>query len=195
VEECAGAASAEGLNVKVKVEGAARKIDMIFRFDKELWKTTQKEVREAGRSVQSDAVSRMPAMGLSRWGLWWEFGRGRDLSYSNGGAKRISVSVRSKEKSGFRRIKAKIGFSSGNAAGAIFGLAGSQSGTLSSHPAGVIRSKNFKTAMNRAHGGSLGARRNQTWPRALTPAYYAKGPQAKQRIGAAIERMIAAVNR
>jgi hypothetical protein len=181
--------------MKVKVEGAARKIDMIFRFDKDLWKTMQKEVREAGRAVQSDAVSRIPAMGLSRWGLWWEYGRGRDLSFSSGGAKRISISVRSKETSGFRRIKAKVGFASGNAAGAIFGLAGSQPGTLSSHPAGPIRSKNFKSAMNRAHGGIMGAKKNQSWPRALTPAYYAKGPQAKVKIGAAIERMVAAVNR
>jgi hypothetical protein len=178
--------------MKVKVEGAARKIDMIFRFDKELWKTMQTEVREAGKLVQADASSRMPSAGLTRWGLWFDAQSRRDLSYDASIAKRISVSVRSKEKMGFRRIKAKVGFASGNAAGAIFGLAGSVPGTKSKFPE---RSRNFKQAINRQQGGSLGARRNQTWPRALTPAYYAKGPQAKDRIGAAMERLISAVNR
>lgn len=178
--------------MKVKVEGAARKIDLIFRFDKDLWKKTQGEIRDAGRAVQSDAVSRMPAMGLSRWGFWFDRQRNRDLSFDGTRAKRISVSVRSKEKAGFRRVKAKVGFASGNAAGAIFGLAGSVPGTKSDFPQ---RSANFKSAMNRRHGGSMGARNNQTWPRALTPAYYAKGPQARQRIGEAIERMVNQVNR
>jgi hypothetical protein len=178
--------------MQVKVEGAARKIDLIFKFDKDLWKTMQKEVRSAGQSVQADASSRMPSAGLTRWGVWFDAQSGRDLSYNSGQANRISVSVRSKETMGFRRIKAKVGFASGNAAGAIFGLAGSVPGTKSIYPA---RSQNFKNALNQQHGGSVSTRRSQTWPRALTPAYYAKGPQAKERIGAAIERMISAVNR
>lgn len=178
--------------MQVKVEGAARKIDMIFRFDKELWKKTQAEVRDAGRVVQADAVSRMPSQPLSNWGPWFDRQRNRDLTYTSAGAKRISVSVRSKERAGFRRVKAKVGFSSGNAAGAIFGLAGSVPGTKSLFPQ---RSKNFKQAINRAHGGTMGARGAQMWPRALTPAYYAKGPQARERIGAAIERMVQSVNR
>jgi hypothetical protein len=174
--------------MRVKVEGSARKIDLIFAFDKQLWKEMQKEVRSAGQLVQRDAIARMPAMGLSRWGLW--FARGRNLSYESG-VKRISISVRSKETAGLRRVKVKIGFASGNAAGAIFSLAGSKSGKGSDYPA---RSANFRTAMNREHGGSVGMRGNQTWPRALTPAYYAKGPEARQKIGAAVERMIARVN-
>jgi hypothetical protein len=176
--------------MKVTVEGAAQKIDLIFRFDKDLWKEMQKEVRAAGSEVQKDAISRMPSQGLSRWGLW--FHRGRDISYESNRAKRISVSVRSKERGGFRRVKAKVGFSSGNAAGAIYGLAGSVSGTRSDFPQ---RSANFKRAINNQHGGSIGSKNSQTWPRALTPAYYAKGPQASEKIGAAIERMIAQVNR
>jgi hypothetical protein len=175
--------------MRVKVEGVARKIDAIFRFDKDAWKVTQKEIRAAGQSVQADAVGRMPSMGLTNWGLWNN--NGRYVSY-DGSAKRISVSVRSREKMGFRRVKAKVGFASGNAAGAIFGLAGSVPGTRSKFPQ---RSANFKAAMNRRHGGSMGARNNQSWPRALTPAYYAKGPQAREKIGAAIERMVASVNR
>lgn len=177
--------------LEVKVEGAARKIDLIFRFDKELWKKTQAEIRDAAREVQSDAVRRMPSQPLSGWGPWFDRQRNRDLTYTSAGAKRISVSVRSKEKAGFRRIKAKVGFSSGNAAGAIFGLAGSVPGTKSLFPE---RSRNFKQSLNRAHGGSMGARNNQMWPRALTPAYYAKGPQARELIAAAIERMVAKVN-
>jgi hypothetical protein len=177
--------------MQVKVQGAARKIDLIFRFDKDLWKQTQAEIRAAGQSVQADAVQRMPSQPLSGWGPWFDRQRNRDLTYVSSSAKRISVSVRSKEKAGFRRVKAKVGFSSGNAAGAIFGLAGSVSGTKSLFPE---RSRNFKESLNRKHGGTMGARNSQMWPRALTPAYYAKGPQARERIGAAIERMVAKVN-
>ena len=177
--------------MRVKVEGAARKIDLIFRFDKDLWKNTTQIIRASGREVASDAKARIPANGLRNWGLWWEFPRGRDLSYQSGRVQAISVSVRTKEKAGFRRIKAKVGFSKGNAAGAIYSLAGSVPGTQSAFD---FRSDNFKRAMLRAHGGSMGSRGNQIWPRALTPAYYAKGPRARERIGAAIEHMIARVN-
>jgi len=178
--------------VKVKVTGAAAKIDAIFRFDKDAWKVMQKEVRAAGADVQSDAKGRMPSNALSGWGPWTEAGRSRDLTYISGQAKRISVSVRSRQVQGLRRIKAKVGFSSGNAAGAIFGLAGSVSGTQSPF---VQSSINFKSAMNRTHGGTMGSRNARMWPRALTPAYYAKGPRARERIGAAVERMVANVNR
>lgn len=178
--------------MKVKVEGAARKIDMIFRFDKDLWNTTQIEVRRAGRDVASDAKARIPTQGLTNWGAWLEFPRNRDLSYNSGRVQVVTVSVRSKETKGLRRLKAKIGFGRGNAAGAIFGLAGSVAKTQTEFPG---RSANFKKQMNIAHGGSIGSRNSQTWPRALTPAYYARGPQARIKIGAAIERMIAKVNR
>jgi hypothetical protein len=178
--------------VKVEVKGAARKIDQIFRFDKAVWRDMQKGVREAGNSVASDAAGRMPGQPLRNWGLW--FSDGRNLSYE-GGVRRMSVSVRSKETQGFRQVKAKVGFASGNVAGAIYGLAGSQPGTKSTHPAGPVRSRNFKAALNRRQGGGFGVRRSQFWPRALTPAYYAKGPQARDRIGQAVERAVAAVNR
>jgi hypothetical protein len=176
--------------MRVKVTGAAQKIDQIFRFDKNAWKVMQAGVRAAGSAVQKDAQARMPSIGLTKWGMW--DADGRDLSYDAGQAKRITVSVRSREVLGFRRVKAKVGFASGNAAGAIFSLAGVNPGTTSRYPQ---RSRNFKTAMNKEHGGAVGMKRNQTWPRALTPAYYAKGPQAREQIGAAIERMVAQVNK
>lgn len=178
--------------MKVEVKGAARKIDQIFRFDKTVWREMQKGVRDAGKSVASDAAGRMPGTGLSNWGLW--FSNGRNLSYE-GGAARMSVSVRSRETQGLRVIGAKVGFASGNAAGAIFGLAGSEPGTKSTNPGGAARSRNFKAALNRRQGGGFSVRRSQFWPRALTPAYYAKGPQARDHIGQAVERAVAAVNR
>jgi hypothetical protein len=187
-----GKQSAKGLGMKVKVTGAAAKIDAIFRFDKDAWKVMQKEVRSAGGEVQSHAQSLMPSSGLSGWGPWIESSRSKDLTYTGGQVKRIGVSVRSKQVQGLRRVKAKVGFSSGNAAGAIFGLAGSVSGTKSPF---IQSSINFKEAMNRKHGGSISSRNARIWPRALTPAYYAKGPRARERIGAAIERMVSNVNR
>lgn len=178
--------------MKIEVKGAAAKIDQLFRFDKSARRAMQKGIRSASEAVRQDASSRMPGLALDNWGLWNN--NGRYVSYDQG-AKRISVSVRSREREGFRRIKAKVGFSSGNAAGAIFGLAGSQPGTKSRHPQGPIRSRNFKAAMNRRHGGGYTVRNSQVWPRALTPAYYAKGPQARDEIGRAIEQAVKAANK
>jgi hypothetical protein len=182
--------------LKVQVKGAASKIDQIFRFDKELWRDTTREIRQAGDAIAKDAATRMPGYPLRNWGSWFEYGSQRSLSYDSGAAKRITTSVRSRESLGLRVIKTKTGFSKGNAAGAIYGLAGSSSEpTRSSHPAGAVRSRNFKKAMNRRQGGSLDARNGQMWPRALTPAFYVHRDKVRKQIGAAVERAVAQVNR
>jgi hypothetical protein len=180
--------------LKVQVKGAAAKIDQIFRFDKEIWRETTKDIRSAGNAIARDASGRMPGRPLSNWGRWVDSRSGRSLFYDSGAA-RINTSVRSRETAGFRNITTKTGFSRGNAAGAIFGLAGSVSGTQSVHPAGVARSRNFKNALNRRYGGSTGARNAQIWPRALTPAFYVHRDKVRAQIGAAVERAIAKVNR
>jgi hypothetical protein len=176
--------------VKIKVEGAAAKIDAIFRFDKELWREMQREIKSAADMVASDARGRVPNAGImsrrsgfTGWGKWISASGGRVLSYDAGAVRGgIKARARSRSKSGFREARAQVDMTT--PAGAIFALAGSRN--RSGHP--------FNTTINRQHGGSTGMRNNQFWPRLLTPARYAKGSQAAEKIGQAIERGISKIN-
>jgi len=174
--------------VKVKVEGAAAKIDAIFRFDKELWRQMQREIKAATEVVATDARGRVPAQGLyssrsgyTGWGKW--ISKGRVLSYEQstvrGGIKSRS---RSRSKAGFRQVSGRVEMT--NAAGAIFTLAGSQN--RSGHP--------FNVNINRQQGGSQGARNNSTWPRLLTPARVAKGAEAARKIARIVEQGVQRIN-
>ena len=170
-----------GMNVRV--EGTARKIEQIFRFDKELWKEIQQGVKAASDDIRTQAKSNYPDRGLGNWGPWFTPG-GRDLSY-NAGAVRAGVrsSFRSRRREGFRTISALV--YNKNPAGAIFGLAGSRntSGEL------------FNTNINRVHGGSTSVRVNGTWPRALTPAWSDGVDKARAEIARVVESAIDKVNR
>lgn len=173
--------------MQVKVEGAAAKIEAIFRFDKAIWKGIQKGVKDAAGAVAADARGRIPATALysSRspgWGKWTATGQrggkdrsGRDLSF-NQNAIRSSIKprFRSRYRSGFREVTGQAVMM--NPAGAIFALAGS------------VTKTGLSAEVNTQHGSSV-------WPRAMTPAYYAKGPQARKDIAALIERAIDEVNR
>lgn len=168
--------------MKVKVEGAAAKIDALFRFDKVVWAGIQKGVKEAAESVAADARSRIPAYGvrsstgLGGWGRWIAARDGRDLSFDQAKIRSsIKPKFKSQFKNGIRIVKGQAATTS--PAAAIFMLAGSQN--ESRH--------RFNTVINRQHGKSV-------WPRAMTPAYYAKGPQASRDIGALIEKAINDVN-
>jgi hypothetical protein len=78
-------------------------------------------------------------------------------------------------KSGVRVVKGQA--INNSPAGAIYMLAGSKN--RSGH--------RFNNVINRQHGSG-------PWPRAMTPAYYAKGPQAAKDIGHLIEQAINNVN-
>jgi hypothetical protein len=166
--------------MQVKVEGAARKIDAIFRFDKELWKGIQKGVKGAAELVAADVRNRIPPIGLysrrSRgWGTWVATKDGRDLGFDQNAIRgSVKTRFRSRYKGGFREVKGQAYSSS--PAGAIYALAGSKS------------NDGFNAVLNIQRGSSV-------WPRAFTPAYYAKGPEASKEIGALIERAIDQVNR
>jgi hypothetical protein len=176
--------------MRVRVEGAAAKVDAIFRFDKQLWRDIQREIKAAAESVAADARTRVPGSGIyssrSGWTGWgkWISASGRNLSFEQGPvAGGIKARARSRNRSGFREARGQVDITT--PAGAIFALAGSRN--KSGHP--------FNTTINRQQGGSTGARRNGTWPRVLTPALYAKGPQASERIGKAIEDGVNDINR
>lgn len=180
-----------GWKTTVKVEGAARKVDQIMKFNKDIWREMQGDIKSAGEEVALFTRQQLPARGLRNWGSWTEFRRGKDLDYDADIVQKVTVGVRSRKQSGFRRVKARIGFSRGNAIGPIYSLTGSR---RNHNPFWPERSANFRSAMIQAHGGSVGTRNSQTWPRALTPAYYAKGPNAAKAIGQAVERAIAKIN-
>jgi hypothetical protein len=175
--------------MKVKVEGAAAKIDVMFRFNKELWRDMQRDVKIATETVAADARGRVPGAGIASrrsgyrgWGPWTS--RGRMLSFDQGEVRSgIKSKFQSRQTQGFRQVSGRVEITT--PAGAIFTLAGSRN--RSGHP--------FNTTVNSQHGGVVGARSNQMWPRVLTPARYAKGGEAAQKIAAAVQRGIDAINK
>lgn len=178
-----------GWKTTVKVEGAALKVDQLKRFNKEVWLDMQREVKSAADLVVSEARNNVPSEGLynsqrgrAGWGQWTAAKGGRPLSFNPSKVKSsIKPAFRSVKRSGFRVVKGQAKIM--DPAGAIYTLAGSQN--RSGHP--------FNTNINKQRGGSRGAR--SFWPRILTPAYYAKGPEASKAIGEAIEKAIADINR
>jgi len=168
--------------VKVEVIGAAAKIDALFRFDKDVWKGIQKGVKDAAESVAADARSRFPSYGLGGtsgtggWGGWIAKKDGRDLSFNQAKMRKgVKNKFKSQMKSGVRVVKGQA--VNTTPAAAIYMLAGSQN--RSGH--------RFNNVINTQHGSG-------PWPRAMTPAYYAKGPQAAKDIGHLIEQAINNIN-
>jgi len=177
-----GTQRAEELIMKVEVTGAAAKIDALFRFDKDVWKGIQKGVKEAAESVAADARSRVPSYGLGGtsgtggWGGWIAKRDGRDLSYDQGKIRKgVKTRFKSQMKSGVRVVKGQA--VNTTPAAAIYMLAGSKN--RSGH--------RFSSVINTQHSSG-------PWPRAMTPAYYAKGPEASKDIGRLIEKAINDIN-
>jgi hypothetical protein len=176
--------------MKVEVRGAAAKIDAIMRFDKEAWRAVQRGVKEATAAVTKDAQSRVPPMGLipmrkgAGWGKWIAARDGRDLSY-NAAAFKFSTRFQSRSRQGFREVRGRSVLNLTSPAVAIFALAGSQD--RSGHK--------FNANINKQTGTRTGARNVGMWPRLLTPAYYAKGPEASATIGRLIEQAVQQANR
>lgn len=176
--------------MQVKVEGAAARIDAIMRFDKDAWKGIQKGVKEATDAIRKDAESRVPPMGLvpmrrgSGWGKWTYSRDGRDLSYRKSDFT-FKTRFRSRLQQGFREVEGRAELRTDSPAAAIFLLAGSQN--ASGHP--------FNRNINKQTGTRQGVRGQGMWPRLLTPAYHAKGPEAAKVIGEIIEQAVSAANR
>lgn len=168
--------------MKVEITGVATKIDAIFRFDKDLWAGMQRGVKDAAESVAADARSRVPSYGLGGtsgtggWGGWIAKKDGRDLGYDQTKIRKgVKTRFKSRYKSGFREVQGQAVNTS--PAGAIYMLAGSEN--QSGH--------RFSNVINTQHSKG-------PWPRALTPAYYAKGPEASRDIGRLIEKAINQIN-
>jgi hypothetical protein len=113
--------------VKIKVEGAAAKINAIFLFDKAAWRDIQRGVKRATDAITQDARSRVPPMGIVPMGGGrgygpWNHG-GRDLSYSRG-AFGFSTRFQSRSKGGFREVRGRSLLDISEPSVAVFTLAG-----------------------------------------------------------------------
>jgi hypothetical protein len=158
---------AAGLGIEVK--GVPELINQISKFDKEVYKILTKEVRQALSSVASDAKSRTPSgRAIKGWGPWTAARDGRDLSFNGAVVKRGIMPQAVKRSKRGRVVKFSGRVITKTPAGAIFALAGSKGGGQ------------FEDALVRGNGN--------VWPRTLTPALYAKGPQAARDIEAAIQK-------
>lgn len=165
---------AAGLGVEVK--GVPELINRISKFDKDVYQILTKEVRQALSAVANDAKARTPnGRAIKGWGPWTAERDGRDLSFNGQHVRGGIVPQAVKRSKSGRVIRFSGRVITKTPAGAIFALAGS------------VGSNQFESALNRKQGSSL-------WPRTLTPALYAKGPQAARDIEAAIQKAAASVN-
>jgi hypothetical protein len=183
--------------VKIKVEGAAAKINAIFLFDKAAWRDIQRGVKRATDAITQDARSRVPPMGIVPMGGGrgygpWNHG-GRDLSYSRG-AFGFSTRFQSRSKGGFREVRGRSLLDISEPSVAVFTLAGFIAKPNPQTPY-KARSANFKRTLNRQNSTRPGVKGQGMWPRLLTPAYHAHGPIAAKTIGKLIEEAVAKVNR
>lgn len=165
--------------MKVKVKGAAAKVQALFKFDREIWLEMQRGVKAAVEDVSKDARARIPAVGLysrsgAGWGLWNH--NGRDFNFSQAKTRsNIKSRFKSRNVAGFREVRGlSVLEAKNNPAGAVYMLAGSRN------------SSGFNGVLNEQRGDGV-------WPRAMTPAYNAKGPQARRDLAAAVERAIAKI--
>ncbi len=183
--------------MKLEVDGAGRLVDELSRFEKEIYKILQKEVRQAAGLVAEDAKRRTPAKVLfgtrpfggqsAGWGKWSET-RGRTGGF---GAVTFETSTRSldwDETRVDRSIKAGARKRRVRGAGTV-GIAGI---VTINDPAGAIWSTaggaNPGGVNNRYFNPAIRARYGEDYPRALKPALFDKGPQAREEIDHALER-------
>jgi len=178
--------------MKFHVEGVPELINRISKFDKKVAKILNDEVKEGADVVGAYARSLVPGgNALENWGQWTlKTGKAgtvgvvslslgsRDLSFDGSAVARgiKPQAVKSSKRGIVVGFKARVVMST--AAGSIWSLAGSRNKSKST----------MGPNLNKAFS-------DPRWPRALTPALHAKGPQARKEIEDAIDRAIAAVNR
>ena len=169
--------------VNLEVNGAGALVDALSKFNKEIYRILQDEVRDAAGLVADDAKRRFPGQPMSRWGSWnlttgttgssgsVTFATGsRDLSYD-------SATVTRSVRPGARKSRVRGAGATGisgivsikSAGGAIFATAGH---------------KTPSSPFNR----TIVSRFGNDYPRALKPALFAKGPQAAEMIDDELKR-------
>lgn len=174
--------------MRVEIDGAAQLVNRLKKFDKDIYKILERELKRAATLVAKDARGRITDRPISNWGKWAEVTgssgkRGvvtmvtgsRDLSFDPARVRRgfraqVPKRYRNGAITGFSVRVAQM-----DPAGAIYELAGS------------VKQDTFGRNLNKAQGDSV-------WPRTLTPALYEKGDEAARGIEDAIDRAVAALD-
>lgn len=176
----------------IKIDGTERILQRLYAFDRDVWKILQKEVREATDDIRKDAQAATPSRALRKWGPWnVTTGRNesigsvtlstgsRDLGFYGPQVAR-SMKSQSRSRAGRggadRAIAGRVVI--GDAAGAIFALAGSRN--RSGDP--------FNDHLNRKH-------RSGPWPRLLGPAWTDNIDKARSLIKEAVDKAAREVTR
>lgn len=176
----------------IKIDGTERVLQRIYAFDKEVWKVLQKEVRQATDDIRKESQANAPSRALRKWGPWnVTTGRSaqvgvvtlasgsRDLGFSGS---QVARSIKSQARSRAGRAGADRSIAGrvviGDAAGAIFALAGSKN--RSGDP--------FNDHLNRKHGAG-------PWPRLIGPAWTSNIDKARSLIEEAVNKAAREVTR
>jgi hypothetical protein len=177
---------------EMDVEGTSDLINRISRFDKDVYRVLQGEIREITVTMKDEAQSMEPAgaalFGIMEgeqvskgWGAWTAQRDGRDLGLDSSSGLRtdMKVSVRKVTRAGAVGIVGKV-IAPRNPAAAIFLLAGSKN-----------------PQRNKGWGGNFNAELNdrfgRTFPRGMTTAWRRGYSIAADKIDAAIERARATI--
>ena len=185
---------------QLDVEGAGPLINRLAKFDKDVYRILQRDIRKATSKIRNKAQSYEPVAAAlfgtmdgekvsGGWGVWTSSRDGRDLGFDgtqDGLKSGMKVQVRQTRR---RNIGASGSTVTGivgkvvappSPAAAIFLLAGSRDGELRPGWGG-----NFNAALNARYG--------TTFPRGMTAAWREEGPEAGKEIDRAIERAKEAV--
>jgi len=183
--------------MNLHIENASDLINRISRFDKDIYKELQKQIRAVTTEVKNDAESLEPVgkalfgtMGGDQvsegWGGWTARRDGRDLSFDGSdaglrGGMKVQVRKTTHRTSAGNAygVVGKV-LAPNNPAAAIFLLAGSKNPNRRPGWGG-----NFNAELNRRFG--------TTFPRGLTTAWRRGYAGAAARIDAAVEAARAAI--
>lgn len=173
--------------VNVQVNGAGAFVDALSKFNKEIYKILQDEVRDAASLVANNAKGRIPqkilyggrSTGSERmspgWGLWTASGMsgaaaGTDLGWNQS---RVVNSIRSGARKASIRRAGVVG---------IKGIVSMQDA------AGQKWAKAGQDQPRTTFNHEIISRYGDEYPRALKAALFAKGPEAGEAIDRAIDR-------
>ena len=186
----------------LKLSGAGELVNRLSRFDKEVWTTLQREVRQASDLIATDARNAMPgdrvlsggqSTGAERlspgWGPW---NRKEAAAGTNFGAVEFKVGTRDASYNGNRaRSSIRSGSRKYRRAGSLVGIVGVVRMT---DPGGIIYALMGKEATNSRFEREV-VRKHPTerYPRALGPAWDRHQKNVGELIDQAIDRAKSAI--
>ena len=154
----------------VDIQGIAKTIDFLERFDKETAKVLKKDIKAGANEVAKASRALIPHDGLRNWGAWTYSRDGRDLGFIGSWVKRGIVTETQRTKMSGITVGFGYRVVTKTPAGAIYELAGSRS----NEP--MPRAINKKRPVNR-------------YPRTLFEAYYSAMTHVQEKVAEAIRKL------